>query len=35
MKKDDVVTAVLINGAEIVGRFVMDNGKTVVLNNYI
>jgi hypothetical protein len=32
MKKDDVVTIVLINGAEIVGRFVVDNGKTVVLN---
>ena len=32
MTKDDVVTVVLINGAEIIGKFVEDRDQTIVIN---
>jgi hypothetical protein len=32
MKKDDIVTLVLINGAEIIGKFVQETDQTIVLN---
>ena len=32
MKKDDVVTVVLINGAEVIGRFVEEKDNTLVIN---
>lgn len=32
MKKDDIVTVVLINGAEVIGRFVEEKDNTLVIN---